>query len=116
MQRHRPAIRKPPPLARRFANGVVKPETKWTDPFYLTGAYRAWRRFIVARAGYQCQAIDDGMRCTKTWPEHKLIADHIRERVDGGSDFDPANGVCLCFSHHSIKTMKARAERMSSRP
>ena len=42
MQRHRPAIPKLNGLARRFNNGVVKPETKWTDPFYLTPAYRDW--------------------------------------------------------------------------
>jgi hypothetical protein len=113
MSSNRPNIPKLKPLLRRFVNGAVAPETKWTDPFYLTPAYRAWRVAIVTRAGFRCEDIDinTGQRCTKMWPEHKLIADHIRERVDGGADLDPANGMCRCFSHHQVKTMKARAER-----
>lgn len=43
-----------------------------------------------------------------------MFADHIVERKDGGAEFDPANGQCLCGSCHSRKTAAERAKRMKA--
>jgi 5-methylcytosine-specific restriction protein A len=93
---------------------TVPVEPKQVDPFYLTPEYQAWRAKVIARAGARCQAIDAGLRCTKTSPAHRLFADHIVERRDGGAPLDPANGQCLCGQHHTLKTMAARAHRMAT--
>jgi hypothetical protein len=105
-------IRKPTPLARPFANGAVLQKPKKADAIYASPAYRAWARYIVTRAGMRCEAVDDGVRCTKTAPQHRIFADHIVELQDGGAPFDPANGACCCYSHHTVKTMRERAKRM----
>ena len=115
MRQYRPAIPKTKPIARTFDNRVVQPERKSADAVYTSPAYVAWRKIVVTRAGYRCQAVDDGRRCTKAAPEHRLFADHIRELNDGGAIHDPANGQCLCGSHHTVKTWAARARRLGQR-
>lgn len=78
----------------------------------LKGAeYERWRLVVVTRAGYRCQWMENGARCTVSAPS-RLFADHIAERRDGGDLLDIANGQCLCGKHHSLKTAQARAERM----
>ena len=89
----------------RIGRGTLRVPEKTADPFYLSPEYRAWRTTVVARAGGVCQ-----------WPgcgraERRMFADHIVERRDGGADLDPANGQCLCGSHHTLKTAAARAAR-----
>jgi 5-methylcytosine-specific restriction enzyme A len=82
---------------------------------YTTPEFRAWRAQVLARAGYQCEAIDQhGHRCSNARPEHRLIADHIKEIRDGGAVLDLSNGQCLCKSHHERKTFAARAKRRLS--
>ncbi len=81
------------------------------DPVYNDERYKVWRKTVVANAGFRCQAIENGFRCTKSAPESRMFADHIVELRDGGKPFDPANGQCLCGRHHSLKTAKARAQR-----
>jgi hypothetical protein len=44
-----------------------------------------------------------------------MFADHIVEIKDGGAQLDLANGQCLCFSHHEIKTAEARKARTSGK-
>lgn len=107
------ALKKLRPFIKTIDARAVKAERKWTDPFYLSPEYRAWREQVIARAGRRCQAIDGGFRCRKAEPTHRMFADHIRERNDGGDPLDPRNGQCLCGSHHSMKTAKARADRLS---
>ncbi len=82
---------------------------KVADPFYASPAYRAWRKFVIERAGGACQAPGCGKR------EGRMFADHIVERRDGGSDLDPANGQCLCSHHHQLKTHAERARRYGAR-
>jgi len=100
------------PLARTFNSRVVRPEVKRVDAVYLTKQYDAWRKIVIARASARCQAIDNGYRCHKAAPAHRMFADHRVELQDGGLPFDPANGQCLCGSHHTVKTMAARARRL----
>jgi len=82
------------------------------DPIYNTPAYAAWRAEVIDRAGRRCEAIEDGIRCGKGSPEHRVYADHINELRDGGAPFDPSNGQCLCAVHHERKTVAARLARL----
>lgn len=91
--------------------GGRRQEPKRADPELLTAEHKAWRKAVLERAGYRCQAIENGQRCTKAAPDHRLFADHIVERKDGGAKLDPANGRCLCGSHHTQKTLAARLKR-----
>lgn len=84
----------------------AKPPPKTVDPFYTSPEYRAWRAIVISRAGGRCEAPGCGRR------ERRMFADHIIERKDGGVPLDPANGQCICGSHHSLKTIAARADRM----
>ena len=89
----------------------LKPPPKRADAELLTAAYRDWRNEVLRRAGYRCQAVENGIRCSKSAPHHRLFADHIIERADGGAQLDPANGQALCGSHHTAKTATERARR-----
>ncbi|RVD44881.1 HNH endonuclease [Mesorhizobium sp. M4A.F.Ca.ET.020.02.1.1] len=93
---------------------TARPIEKKADPELLTPEHRAWRDRVLQRAGYRCQAVDDGRRCAVSYPS-RLFADHIRERKDGGAPLDLDNGQCLCGRHHTLKTAAARAERMRQR-
>jgi 5-methylcytosine-specific restriction enzyme A len=103
----------PPRVARADTRRVrrVRPPPKRADPELLTSAYRAWRAEVLHRAGYRCQWVEGGQRCMKSAPDHRLFADHIVERADGGTVLNPANGQCLCGQHHSLKTAMVRAKR-----
>jgi len=92
----------------------ARPAPKVADPELLSPEHRAWRATVLRRADYRCEAIDDGKRCEVRAPA-RLFADHIRERKDGGAPLDPANGQCLCGSHHTIKTQAVRTARMRER-
>jgi 5-methylcytosine-specific restriction enzyme A len=102
------------PLVRTFHGGALKPQGKRVDPIYTSRAYEQWRDGVIARAGGRCEAVENGERCRKTRPEHRLFADHINEISDGGAAFDPANGQCLCGSHHTLKTTRTRAARLGA--
>lgn len=92
-------------------NQNVKRSAKKADPHYKTKAHIKWRAAVLEAATFQCEARNaQGKRCQKAAP-HRLFADHIVERSDGGAPFDPANGQCLCGSHHTRKTRAARAAR-----
>jgi 5-methylcytosine-specific restriction protein A len=100
------------PTLKAFDARAVKPAPKTVDPFYLTPQYDDWRAKVIANAGARCQAFENGFRCTKAAPLHRMFADHIVERQDGGVPYDPTNGQCLCGKHHTLKTVRARAERL----
>jgi 5-methylcytosine-specific restriction enzyme A len=107
-----PKLRSLPSLLRSVDTRTVRPPPKVKDPIYNTPAFRAWRAKVVARAGGRCEAMDDGHRCMKAQPEHRLYADHIVELRDGGSLLDLNNGQCLCYQHHTIKTIAVRTKRL----
>jgi 5-methylcytosine-specific restriction enzyme A len=93
---------------------TVKPEPKSADPFYHSEGHGQFRDAVLQHAGYRCEWIEDGQRCTKAAPRHRLFADHKVERQDGGNPYDPNNGMCLCGSHHTIKTQRERAKRLGT--
>ena len=105
-------IRMLAPLVPKADGRTVRPEPKRADPFYHTQGHGQFRDVVFKRAGSRCEWIEDGKRCDKAAPQHRLFADHIRERRDGG-DHDPSNGMCLCGSHHTIKTQRERARRLA---
>jgi 5-methylcytosine-specific restriction enzyme A len=110
-----PKLRSLAPLVRTFDTRTTRlPPRQKMDPVYSTPEFQAWRAHVVQRAGYRCEAIDHGHRCSKARPEHRMYADHIVELRDGGAPFDLNNGRCLCASHHEIKTVAARARRLRS--
>jgi 5-methylcytosine-specific restriction enzyme A len=104
------------PLVRTLDTRTTKQPPRQIDPIYNTPEFQAWRAQVVARAGGQCQAIDDGYRCTKARPEHRMYADHIVELRDGGQPFDLNNGQCLCASHHELKTIAVRTRNGRRKP
>ncbi len=79
---------------------------------YSSKEFLAWRARVIARAGGRCEAVEDGKRCRRQLPDHRVYADHRVELRDGGAPFDLANGQCLCASHHARKTAQARGTRM----
>lgn len=105
------------PRLATLSGRTLTPPPKTADPFYLSPEHRAWSEAVIARAGGRCEALDaHGRRCRKARPRHRMFADHIKERADGGASFDPNNGRCLCGSHHSEKTAEARAARLAAQP
>lgn len=106
------SLRKLPPLIKsKIATGVVSRSPKRADPIYHLPEHRAWRDAVIEQAGHRCEAMDNGRRCTKAAPNHRLFADHIVEVSDGGARYNLANGQCLCGSHHTIKTNQAKVRR-----
>ena len=104
-----------PLIGRQWDSRAIKPEAKTAEPFYLGKEYRAWREVVIRRAGRRCQAIgENGWRCSKAEPYHRMFADHVVEIRDGGAMYDPANGMALCGKHHTLKTMRVRAARMGA--
>jgi hypothetical protein len=89
----------------------AKPPPKTADAYYTTPEHRAWSALVIKRAGGRCQWVENGIRCTKAYPHHRMLADHIVEVKDGGALLDPANGQCLCVQHNTRKGLKARAAR-----
>lgn len=85
---------------------TAQPPPKEADPHYSTPEHRHWRAIVLARAGYKCED------CGRS--NCRLFADHIKERKDGGADFDPSNGMCRCGACHSKKTAAVRAQRMKA--
>ena len=102
------------PLVPSGDGRTVKPELKQADPFYHSAGHEAFRNAVLSRAGFRCEWVENGERCDKAAPRHRLYADHIKERRDGGDPFDPKNGMCLSGSHHTIKTQRERARRLAA--
>ena len=109
-----PKLRTLSPLVRTLDTRTTRLPRRQIDPVYNTPEFQRWRAHVVARAGGQCEAIDHGYRCSKARPDHRVYADHIIELRDGGAPFDLNNGRCLCASHHELKTMAVRANRLKS--
>jgi 5-methylcytosine-specific restriction protein A len=110
-----PKLRTLGPLVRKLDTNTVRFPPKVKAPIYNTPEFQTWRAAVVARAGGRCEWVDQhGHRCGKGRPEHRVYADHIVELNDGGHPFDVANGQALCASHHTLKTMAARARRLQA--
>ena len=92
---------------------TARPAPKTADRQLLTGEHKAWRNAVLQRAGHRCEWVEHGVRCGRSAPQHRLYADHVVERQDGGATLDVANGQCLCSSHHGLKTFRERARRMA---
>jgi len=99
---------------------IVPPTDSRTTPLapkkkaevYNSPDFIRFRSTVLARAGYQCEHIDQlGRRCEKHRPGSRLYAHHRVELRDGGSLTDPGNGECLCAEHHQHRTMAARMQR-----
>lgn len=102
------------PLARPRDIRAARPVAKRADAELLTPEHKAWRIAVIKRAGWRCEAVENGQRCEVKHPA-RLFADHVQERKDGGAALDVGNGQCLCGRHHSLKTAQARAARMAQR-
>jgi 5-methylcytosine-specific restriction enzyme A len=87
----------------------LRPAAKARAAIYGTEMHRAWAAEVIARSGGMCQ----GIGCPNPYSGGRLFADHIRELKDGGG-FDLANGVALCGSCHTRKTLAARARRIAT--
>ncbi|MGJ4888930.1 HNH endonuclease [Bradyrhizobium sp. HKCCYLRH3099] len=105
-------IRKLTPLVPRSDGRTVQPPPKRADPALLTPQHKAWAERVCSRAGWRCEKIENGQRCERSRATgHRMVADHIIERADGGALYDDANGQCLCVSHNTSKGLAARAAR-----
>lgn len=94
---------------------AVKPEPKRADPELLTAQHREFRLIVCRRAGWQCEWVENGKRCTRSAARgDRMIGDHKIERADGGALYDPANGQCLCVPHNTRKGIQARAARLAT--
>jgi hypothetical protein len=45
-----------------MASQRIAPRPKQIDAYYSTPEHRAWRLAVCRRAGWQCEAIEDGLR------------------------------------------------------
>lgn len=104
-------LRALPPRIPRLDTRRVKQMPKRADDELLTPEHRAFRKAVLERAGYRCEWVEGGVRCTRAEPDYVMVADHVRERADGGDPFDPANGQCLCVRHNTLKGVRARVAR-----
>jgi 5-methylcytosine-specific restriction enzyme A len=104
-------LRRLGPVVRTIDTRTIRRPQKQKDAIYNTPQFRAWRAQVVARAHGRCEAEDDGQRCDKAQPAHRMYADHVVELKDGGSLLDLNNGQCLCAVHHERKTFLARQLR-----
>lgn len=89
--------------------GKVQAAPKVAEGFYSSPAWRGLVADIKRARGARCQ------RAGCSTPTHRIIADHIVERKDGGADLDANNIELLCFGHHQEKTARARAARAQGR-
>lgn len=76
----------------------------------LPDDWHARRHATLRRAGWQCQHVDNGIRCTN-------VATHC-DHIERGDDHDLANLQALCAPHHHHKTALegAAARRRRTRP
>jgi len=106
-----------PSRLRLLDTRAVKPvvTVKQADAELLTAAHRAFRQVVCERAGWRCEWVEDGVRCTRSRARgDRMVADHVVERADGGSATDPDNGQCLCVRHNTAKGTMARAARLGA--
>lgn len=86
---------------------TVQLPPKETDPHYGTAEHKRWAAEVKRRAGAMCQ---DRQHVGDAYSP-RGIADHVKERRDGGADLDLANGLWRCWPCHGRKTAAERAKR-----
>jgi 5-methylcytosine-specific restriction protein A len=69
---------------------------RWNVTRGSGGQAAKFRRAVLQRAGYQCEAIENGLRCQAI---EGLEAHHLIPLSKGGTDA-VTNGVLLCRRHH----------------
>jgi hypothetical protein len=84
----------------------IRAAPKVAEGFYQSAEWRALVRRIKATRGAWCERCGSG---------HRVIADHVVERKDGGAELDEANIELLCAACHNRKTARARAKRSGGR-
>ncbi len=110
------ALRMSRPRLATAEHRTVPLRPKTADAHYLTPEHRAWAEYVIGRAAGRCEQVTNGIRCEKALPQHRMFADHIVEKQDGGALLDPDNGQCLCGAHHTLKTNAERAKRAACSP
>jgi hypothetical protein len=78
-------------------------------PFYSSPEYRAWRGVVIKRAGGICEWPGCGRSEPRMFAHHKVAVQDDRSLA-----LDPANGKCLCGSHHTLAENALKARRLSS--
>jgi 5-methylcytosine-specific restriction enzyme A len=97
-----------------MASQRLTPRERQIDPYYSSAEHRAWRTTVYRRAGWRCEAMENGQRCEASAARgDRMFADHVIERRDGGAD--QGEGRCYCGSHHTSKTNDERSKRMARR-
>ena len=71
-----------------------------------------FRDEVLRRAGYQCEAVEDGKRCEVRGAA--LQAHHVVGIVNGGDADDVENGRALCRRHHELTEALTRAGTSAS--
>jgi cytochrome c553 len=99
-------LRMLPPLVRSLAPHF-KPAPKRAEPFYVSPEWRAFRAEIEKQRGRRCEDPE----CKAPHAPGPRYLDHVKERKDGGADFDPGNVLFRCATCHGRKTEEARQAR-----
>ena len=81
----------------------LKPPEKVVESFYSTSQWKETAAAVRRRDGYKC------VKCGAS--DGWLPVDHIVERKDGGSDYDPSNLQTVCNSCHKKKTNAEAVKR-----
>lgn len=83
---------------------TAREPAKVADKFYSSAAWLGLMARLRKQRGNVCQ------HCAA---KGRVVGDHIVELQDGGAPLDEANVQLLCWSCHTIKTNRRRAERHS---
>jgi 5-methylcytosine-specific restriction endonuclease McrA len=95
----------PTRLAPTRSERIAAPQQKVADPFYKSPEWLEARAECIARHFGFC------VHCDRR--PSRLFVDHIVELKDGGDPLSQSNLEPLCGSCHSVKTARARGERMA---
>jgi 5-methylcytosine-specific restriction protein A len=98
-------LKQPPALLGRAPSRLKSPP-KFAEQFYLSREWRSLVASVKRERGNYCQ------RCGST---HRVAADHIVERRDGGLELDASNIELLCQPCHNAKTKRQAAARANER-
>lgn len=85
------------------------------NPFYSSKEWKDLVEEVIRERGRVCEEMQCARRFGRDGKPIRLIADHIIEIRDGGARLDKSNIKLVCFSCHSLKTARERANRMARR-
>jgi 5-methylcytosine-specific restriction protein A len=98
------------PRLRIIDTRAVKVKPKRAEAFYLSPQWRDFRDRLLRKRGRRCQDPD----CRDPTAAGVRYGDHIKERHDGGADFDEENVLIRCAPCHGRKTEAERAARTAA--